>query len=327
MNLSRSSLAAALLFVSAMQCAPLATAQQSLAGHNGSVDSDSSHARTSDLSKAGPVVIEDGGTGPFKAVAMEEAGLPGMTIYRPASLEQFGGALQLPVLLWGNGACANTTQEHKNFLSELASHGYLILAIGRLDQIQDRDERSRTPTSSAELLFALEWLSAQVKTPGTAYSGKVDLSKVAAMGMSCGGLQAIEIAGDPRICTTVVCNSGVLPSPSPMKGMPGVTKEALKQYHGPVLYLMGGPSDIAYKNAMDDFSRIESVPVAMVNRDVGHGGTYSRPHGGEFAMVALAWLDWQLKGSQEAAKQFLGTDSDLKRDPKWTLQVKNFRTP
>ena len=44
--------------------------------------------------------------------------LPGMTIYRPRELSAFGGDRRLPILLWGNGAGANTTQEHKNFLNE-----------------------------------------------------------------------------------------------------------------------------------------------------------------------------------------------------------------
>ncbi len=77
------------------------------------------------------------------------------------------------------------------------------------------------------------------------------------MGMSCGGLQAIEISLDPRISTTVVCNSGVLPDPSPLPGMPALKKDVLQKLHAPVLYIMGGPSDIAYNNAMDDFSRVE----------------------------------------------------------------------
>jgi hypothetical protein len=86
---------------------------------------------------------------------------------------------------------------------------------------------------------------------------------------------------------------------------------------------MGGPSDIAYKNAMDDFSRINHVPVVMTNLDVGHAGTYARPHGGEFTRVALAWLDWQLKGRKEASKMFLGEDSELRRDANWTVETKN----
>ena len=48
----------------------------------------------------------------------------------------------------------------------------------------------------------------------------------------------------------ILCNSGVLPTPSPRKGMPPLTKDALKQFHGPVLYIIGGPSDIAYNDSL-----------------------------------------------------------------------------
>ena len=36
----------------------------------------------------------------------------------------------------------------------------------------------------------------------------------------------------------------------------------------------------------------------------GHGGTYRQPHGGEFRIPAIAWLDWQLKGSKEAFEDY-----------------------
>jgi len=277
--------------------------------------------------KPATVIIENGGTGPHRAIATEDASLPGMTIYRPADLTPFGTDRKLPILLWGNGARANTTQEHKNFLNEIASHGYLVLGIGLLDQIDRRDESSRRPTHAKQLIVALDWILSQDKAAGSMFAGKVATAKVAAMGMSCGGLQAIEISGDPRITTTVVCNSGILPAPSPMKGMPGLTKEYLKKFHGPVLYIMGGPSDIAYRNAMDDFAKVGHVPIVMTNLDVGHGGTYGKPHGGEFTRVALAWLDWQLKGQADKSKVFLGKDNELGRDSKWTVEAKNFPQP
>jgi len=106
--------------------------------------------------------------------------------------------------------------------------------------------------------------------------------------------------------------------------MPALSKDDLKKFHGPVLYIMGGPSDIAYKNAMDDFARVSHVPVVITNHDVGHGGTYHLPRGGEFTRVALPWLAWHLKGHQEASKLFLDQDSELRRDPRWTVEVKNF---
>ena len=106
--------------------------------------------------------------------------------------------------------------------------------------------------------------------------------------------------------------------------MPALSKDDLKKYHGPVLYIMGGPSDIAYKNAMDDFARVSHVPIVMTNHDVGHAGTYHLPRGGAFTRVARAWLDWHLKGKQGASRMCLGEDSELRRDPKWTIEVKNF---
>jgi len=276
------------------------------------------------LPKSPYVVVEDGGSGPYRAVATEDWTLPGMTIFRPRDLTPFGTDRKLPIVLWGNGACANTTQEHKNFLSEIASNGYVILAIGLLDQIEERNESSRKPTEPTQMLGALDWILSENQSTESVYFGKVDASKVAAMGMSCGGLQAIQISSDPRISTSVICNSGVLPQPSPLPGMPPLTKEALKSFHAPVLYIMGGPTDIAYKNAMDDFSRVNEVPIAMANLDVGHAGTFAQPHGGRFTPVALSWLDWHLKCREKASKMFLGEDSELNRDPDWTVEAKNF---
>jgi hypothetical protein len=59
-----------------------------------------------------------------------------------------------------------------------------------------------------------------------------------------------------------------------------VSKDALRMLHTPVLYLLGGPTDIAYANGQDDVSRIDHVLVAWVNLPFGHGGTYARPMGG-----------------------------------------------
>ena len=271
------------------------------------------------------LVLENGGTGPHSAIITQYESLPGMTVYQPKDLSSFTGDKKLPILLWGNGACANTTEEHKNFLNEIASHGYIILGIGMFNQIESRDPGApRVETKSSQLINALDWIIAQAKDSSSPFYGKVATEKVAAMGMSCGGLQAIEISGDPRIKTTVVCNSGVLPEPSPMAMMPPLTKEDLLKYHNPVLYIIGGPTDIAYNNAMDDFAKVKHVPIVMTNFDVGHGGTYRQPHGGAFTGTALAWVDWQLKGDEEAAKNFIGEDCGLCEDDEWTIEVKNF---
>ena len=271
------------------------------------------------------IVIENGGTGPYSAIITEYETLPGMTVYRPKDLTPFTGNKKLPILLWGNGACANTTEEHKNFLNEIVSHGYILIGIGLFDQIENRDPNApRVITKSSQLIEALDWIIEQNNSSSSEFYGKIETSKIASMGMSCGGLQAIEISDDPRITTTIVCNSGVLPEPSPMGAMPSLTKDDLQKYHNPVLYIIGGPTDIAYDNAMDDFSKVSHVPIVMTNYDVGHGGTYRQPHGGAFTKVALAWLNWQLKGIDEDAKEFLGEDCGLCEDSEWDIEIKNF---
>lgn len=76
-------------------------------------------------------VIECGGTGPYKSVAVGDATLLTHMIYRPADLEacvKENG--RIPVLLYANGACANNSLEMSRLLSEVASYGYIAIAIG-----------------------------------------------------------------------------------------------------------------------------------------------------------------------------------------------------
>jgi len=108
-----------------------------------------------------------------------------------------------------------------------------------------------------------------------------------------------------------------------MMGMPNLGKDHLQQLHAPVIYIEGGPSDIAYQNGLDDFAKIEKVPIVFASYDgVGHGGTYSQPNGGEFGKVAGAWLKWQLKKDKEAGKMFTGKDCPLCNDEKWEFKKK-----
>src|ERR1022692_2734370 len=68
------------------------------------------------------------GTGPFPAIFEQDPSLPTHTVYRPQDLSKVKG--KLPIIAWGNGGCANNGLSHRNFLMEIASHGYLAIAIG-----------------------------------------------------------------------------------------------------------------------------------------------------------------------------------------------------
>ena len=119
----------------------------------------------------------------------------------------------------------------------------------------------------------------------------------------------------------MICNSGLFIDPSiAMPNMPMPHKEQLRKVHGPIIYILGGKEDIAYNNGMDDFHRISHVPAVAVNYPVGHGGTYRQPHGGEFSIPAVAWLDWQLKGDRQAAKMFIGKNCGLAQRKGWTVE-------
>jgi len=268
-------------------------------------------------------VVEDGGTGPYPALMATDSTLPTHTIFRPKDLSLFGGQNRLPIIVWGNGACANSPWEHVNFLSEVASHGFLVIAIGPMPAEGQRGAAGG-PTSSALMLEAIQWAINQDQDEKSPFHSKLNASKIAACGMSCGGLQALETCADPRVATAVICNSGILGNPgSGFRGMPNLTKGHLSKLHTPVLYILGGEKDIAYNNGMDDVRRLNHVPVFAANLNVGHGGTYSRPHGGDFAKVATAWLKWQLKGDKGSAGMFEGEACGVSKMEGWKIEKKN----
>lgn len=291
----------------------------------------------------GPGVIgEPAGTGPWPAVALVEASLADHTIYRPATLPP----RPLPIVLWGNGACADNGLGNARFLRQVASHGFLIVAAGHARQenpMRPRPAPSIVPaaaagtpgapgparggvdeTQASQLVDGLNWAIAQNGLRTSPYYHRLDTKAVAVMGHSCGGLQAIAVAADPRVRTAMIWNSGVY-NRGPSTGRSGiaVTKEDLRRIHGPVAYINGGPSDIAYANALDDFTRIDQVPAFFAWLPVGHGGTFfTEPNGGAYGDVAVAWLNWQLRRDAAAGRMFTGKDCGLCKDRAWVVQRK-----
>ena len=277
------------------------------------------------------------GTGRFPAMKEEVASLPVHVVYRPKDLAALG-PMKLGVVAWGNGGCSDDGASTRFHLLEIASHGYLVIASGRILSGPGAPPREPRPapqpgqpvpiqpprTKASDLTDAIDWALAENTRPGSPFFGRIDPAMVALSGWSCGGLQALEVAKDPRVKTMVLQNTGVFNGGS--SAIPGmdVRKDVLATIHTPTIYILGGPKDIAYENGMDDFSRISHVPVAVANLPVGHGGTYFEPNGGAAASVAVSWLDWQLRGDLKSAERFVGDNCGLCTDPQWTLQRKQF---
>ena len=277
------------------------------------------------------------GSGRFAALKEEIAALPKHVVYRPANLAALG-TQKLGVVAWGNGGCSNDGASSRFHLLEIASHGYLVIASGRVlsgPGAPPREPRAAAQpgqpapapprTLASDLSDAIDWALAENARAGSPLFGRVDSEQIAVSGWSCGGLQALRVASDPRVRAVVLHNTGVL-NGGPNTTLPGMdlTKDALNGLHTPVIYILGGPTDIAYPNGMDDFARIAHVPAAVANLAVGHGGTFQERNGGAAASVAVSWLEWQLRGDNQAARRFVGDDCELCRDASWTLQRKNF---
>ena len=292
------------------------------------------------------------GSGSYTAIIEGDPGISGHTIYRPEDLSPFNQKNPLPVFAWGNGACMNSNTFYAPFLAEIASHGFLVVAIGTYsaEGPPERDGRGggmmgggMGGTKSAQLLEALDWATAENARKDSKYYNKLDPSKFAVAGHSCGGMQALEVSADPRISTTLPMDSGLFagglpkmpppktgapkegaPKPGGMRmALPTIGKDHLQKLHSPIVYIDGGKSDMAYPNGEDDFARIDKVPIAIAHLDgVGHGGTYMQPNGGEFGKVAVAWLKWQLKGDETAGKMFAGPDCGLCKDTQWEYRKK-----
>ena len=274
------------------------------------------------------------GTGRFPAMKEEIASLPRHVVYRPTDLAGLGRT-KLGVVAWGNGGCSDDAASSRFHLLEIASHGYLVIASGRIlsgPGAPPREPRPAAPqgqlppprTQVTDLTDAVDWALAENTRAGSPYFGRIDPAQIAYSGWSCGGVQALQVAKDPRVKTLVIHNSGILNSgPTNMTGAT-VGKEVLQTLHTPVIYILGGPKDVAYENGMDDFKRISHVPVATADLPVGHGGTFNEPNGGAAASVAVSWLNWQLRGDVQSAKRFVGDDCGLCKDAQWSLQRKQF---
>jgi dienelactone hydrolase len=260
------------------------------------------------------------GTGRYAALKEVVPALPDHVVYRPGDLSKLGNT-KLGVVAWGNGGCSPDGASSRLHLAELASHGYLVIASGRiLSGPGAPANAAQTPRTTADSLTkALDWALAENTRRESPYFGRIDPQQIAVSGWSCGGLQALQIAAEPRVRAVVIHNSGVFNQGNSVSGI-AITKDDLRKLHTPVIYILGGTTDIAYANGMDDFNRIDHVPVMVADlKAAGHGGTFTEDNGGAAASVAVSWLNWQLRGDREAAKRFVGTACELCGDARWSV--------
>jgi dienelactone hydrolase len=296
------------------------------------------------------ILPDNPGTGPYAASYSQVSGAE-FTVYAPMNLTAAAAKRKLPIYAFGNGGCSYDGAAQRFLLVDIASYGYIAITPGIIrtgPESPDVQQQlaalvapplaqsgappmdMRGKRQSAELLSkAIDWLVAENGRAESPHYGKIDTTRIAVAGGSCGGMMALQVAFEPRVKSLTMFNSGVFKidaamlknAPPAMRSMlPAVSKDDLKLLHTPVLYMTGGAEDLAHANAQDDFAQIRNVPAFWADRPhTGHIGMAFDPYR-EGSKIQYHWLEYTPFGDRRAAKMFVGKDCSLCRDLTWQVQ-------
>jgi hypothetical protein len=171
------------------------------------------------------------GSGPYPAQMTSDPGLPNHTIYAPKTPPP--GNLSMPFLSFGEGSCATDGSQYRNFLTEIASYGYVIAADGPpTGGSQGTTVQSKVQDSRDSINWAIKG--------GAAKFGNIATTNITAMGHSCGGLEAMSVSyHDDRIKHTILLDIAIFTNDK---------RYLLQQLKYPVAWFVGGPLDMGYLN-------------------------------------------------------------------------------
>jgi hypothetical protein len=296
------------------------------------------------------------GSGPYKAVMATEPALPEHVLYYPANLAPAG---RLPVVVWGNGGCIHAGNRFRGFLTEIASHGFLVISAGQMGATElevgaqenpvvvppgqtppppapatpipnDPTARWRAMRSTADhLKQAITWAVAENGRAGSRFAGRLEVDRMAAAGQSCGGGLARDAAADPHIKTVIFLGSAstrLTPAPGTANAEEFTrnAKARTDAMHGPLLYITGDElHDGGYPVAFEVTKYITKTPVFHAWQEgLHHIGSYRAVNGGHLGRITSDWLRWQLRDDARAGAMFAGPSCTLCKEPGWHVEKK-----
>jgi dienelactone hydrolase len=286
------------------------------------------------------------GSGPYKAIMATEDGLPAHVAYYPADLAQLGNR-KIPVVIWGNGSCLYAGNRYRQFLTEIASYGYLVIAGGPMGPVELEVGPQSNPVTRAQgaapagrpqqnaanspgaptervtvtlLKAAIDWAIKQNGDSTSRFSHKLDLSRIVAMGHSCGGGLAVQLAEEDSRATGV----GIWFSGAGLAGSRGNDAASLQKIKGPILLITGDEQhDIAFVSGRATFEAITHTQIFYGwHDDLQHIGTFGARNGGDNGAIARNWLEWTTRNDKNAGRMFKGAGCTLCKDPTWHIQKK-----
>ncbi|WP_053716176.1 cellulose-binding domain-containing protein [Saccharothrix sp. NRRL B-16348] len=237
------------------------------------------------------------------------------TVFRPSNPQAIDRPL--PVLAFGNGACAHTNNsEVTRALTFIASKGFVVVDTGSVDG-SPNGVPSGSPIPSL-LTDAITWAEREQNRSGAVLRQRLDLGKVATAGHSCGGLEAMVAAQDRRVSGVVSLNSGFFAD-----GSFGYPRSEVGKLHTPAMFMDGGPSDIAYANNQATYD-LATVPAVLARQpEAGHGGFIGGSQLTDGMTTVVQFLDMVLNGNQ-TARAYILSPSGLAAKAPWVVASKNF---
>ena len=232
----------------------------------------------------------------------------GYNIYHPQDMGENG--YDHPVILWGNGSLAWPIFYEDELFEHLVSWGYVIIA-----------SNSWNTGSGVQILDGLNRITAQNSLPGGTYEGKLDLSRVGAMGHSqgAGGALMAALNSGGRVDTVVTWaipdtnHWCVVPAPiwePPCVGAPDAN--ALSSLTSSVFLTRGAGDTLATEAQADQWYARLPGRAAKGSLVGGHHTELTGTVG-----YVTAWLQYQLRGDVIARGAFAGTNPELPTNGNW----------
>lgn len=238
--------------------------------------------------------------GPWKverSTVLDDAGRT-YVVHQPADLGASG--TRHPIVTWGNGTLIPALS-YAGVLDHLASWGFVTIAT-----------TSTSTGTGDEILAAARYLVEQDAEPSSAYHGKLETSRVGAIGHSQGAIGALNAATkSDGLITTVV--PVALPdlrwrSPEHEADLSGILQ--------PVFFVAGSEDWVSTPSGL--LAYVRAIPgSSTIGRRAGALHDAILDPAGAYLGYVTAWMRYRLSDDPVAAEAFEGPRAEILNNPLW----------